>query len=100
MVDWPDRKNANRFELIAGDGEKISLLWVAKVLLLFRLNTDANKNGTSFLFQHYMEFTPEPHEEDREMGSVCLKYTSTDEKHRNKMAEEELNKRTSLNEGQ
>lgn len=46
----PGRRTQNNFVLIAGDGENGSMLWLARVLLLCRLISRTDSDGTEYIF--------------------------------------------------
>lgn len=64
----PSGKMRNRFVLIARDGEGGYVLWVARELLLFRLNSQPHSSGTEYIFLHYMKGKSPLDEVDKELG--------------------------------
>lgn len=76
-----------RFVSIAGDEEDGSMLWVARLLLLFRLTSQTEIGGTEYLFLQYMACTPAMYEVDKELGYVRLRWSSTDDEDHGAVAE-------------
>lgn len=81
---------------ISGGGQKGSVLLVAKVLLLFRRNTQTYSSGIVYVFLQYMEGTPGLDGVEKNQGRVCLRLRTTDEKDRTAIAEKKLKNRTEL----
>lgn len=69
----------NSFVLIDNDGEKGSVLWVAKVLLLCPPNTQTGSSETEYVFLRCIECAPALNEADKKLGFVCLKRRTLDE---------------------
>lgn len=89
----------NSFVLIFGDGENGSVLWVASGLLSFDLNFQADSGGTDYVLLQYMMCTPVLDEMIEDLGYVCLRWYTTDEKDHSTVAREELDNRTDLDVG-
>lgn len=51
------RRMWNTFLLISGDGERRSMLYALKVLLLSRLNTKTDNSGIEYVILQYVECT-------------------------------------------
>lgn len=68
----------NSFVLISGSGVDRSLICVARVLLLFRLDSDINTSRTKYVFLQYMQYTPALDEVDEVLRSVLLRWSATD----------------------
>lgn len=64
----PSKRMQDRFVLIAGNGEDGSVLWVVRVLLLFRINSETDSNTKEYALQTYMECIPLLDEIDTELA--------------------------------
>lgn len=87
----------NGFLLIAGDGKDGSMLMVARVLLLPRLNSQTDRCETDYVFLQCMESTPALDEVDKELCSLCLRWSTTDVEDKSAVGGEGLNDKTELN---
>lgn len=69
----------NRFVLVGSGGSEVDGLWVAKILLLFRMNVSVNSESRKYSFLSYMKVTNRIDTEDITLGFVCLRWFTDDE---------------------
>lgn len=81
---------------VVGEGEKGSLLWVARVRLLLCFNSDKKSGRTNYAFRRCMECTLALNQMDTEMGCVSLRWSTADYEDHRPVAGEELNNRTEM----
>lgn len=55
------------------------MLWIAKVVLLFSSKGQADRSERKYAFLQYMECTEPLDGIDKELGCVCLRWSTTDE---------------------
>lgn len=60
------------------DREKCFVLWVAKMLLLFRLDSKADSIGAKFVPLHYIAPRTVLNKVSKMLGGVCLSRSRTD----------------------
>lgn len=92
----PRERTENSFVLVTNDRAKPSMLDLANVFRLLRLNTQDNRGRNEYIFLQYMECTATLHEVDAELGSVVLRWGTMDGTYQKTVAGEELNLRTKL----
>lgn len=80
----------------AGSGEERSMLWLARVLLLFRLNFSTDSGGTKYVFVQYIKCTTALDEVDVELDCVCPRCSTTDEKDHRSVGKEKLDNKMEL----
>lgn len=73
--------------------------WLERVLLLFHLNSQTDGREIEFIFLQYMECPHALDEAGKELGRVCLGWSTTKEINHGKAARKELDNRTELNAG-
>lgn len=65
--------------LIAGDGAKGFVLWVARKLMLFCSNSEMDGGGTEYAFPQHLQYAPVLDDVDKGPGCVGLRETITEE---------------------
>lgn len=89
----------NGFPLIGVDGEDGSMLRVAKVLPLFRLDTTTDGSRTEYVLLTYKKCPSQLDEVDEVLSGVCAAWSTTDEKCHRAAVGKELINRVVLNMG-
>lgn len=69
----------NSYVLVSGGGYKGEGLWVAKVLLLFRMNLGGEEVGKEYAFLQYMEVSRPVDVIEETLNCVCLRWSTDDE---------------------
>lgn len=69
----PSRRVLNRFVLIVSDWGQGYVLWLAKVLLLFRLNTRLNSAGAEYVFLQCVGYTLAAGEASKHLDRLCTR---------------------------
>ena len=67
------------FVVLKGEEEGEKVLWVAKVLLLFKLSATGHGDIQEFAYVQYMEVTDAVTGVDRALDCVCLRWATADE---------------------
>ena len=76
--------------MLKGEEEGGSVLWVAKVLLLFKLTATGYGDIQEFAYVQYMEVTDAVSGVDRALDCVCLRWATADEVDRTLNIEQSL----------
>lgn len=76
------------------------MLWVARVLLLFRLNSRTICGGTEHVFLQYVACTRVLDELDKELSGVYLSWTANERKDYSAVEGDDLDNRMELNVGE
>lgn len=87
----------NSVVLIAGDGENESVLSVAGVLLLPRLNYQTEGGGAEYVLHQCVKCTTALYEGDKEREDVYLRWSTTDEESCSAVGGKKLNNKMELN---
>lgn len=76
---WTSGVSRNRYVLVTGGEDKGEGLWVAKVLLLFRMNLGGEEVGKEYAFLQYMEVSRLVDVIEETLNFVCLRWSTDDE---------------------
>lgn len=96
----PSGRMRKSFLLISGDGEDGAVPLVTRAGLLFRLSSSKNSGETVYIFPLYKDGTPALDKVDKELGSVCVRWSTTDKEGYSGVAGDQLVIRTELNSGE
>lgn len=75
----PSKKKRHSFVLIKGGDADSPVYYIAKVLLLFRMNISNIMTNKEMAFVQYMEFTPPIDNVDDILNCLCLRWSTSDE---------------------
>lgn len=73
-----DKAMKYSFLIIGWEKEKESVLWIAKILLLFVLKMQGNLAAKESAFLRYMQCTKSLDDIDRELGCLCIGWKTTE----------------------
>lgn len=88
--DRPGQYKKQSFVVLKGEEQDEKVLWVAKVLLLFRLCATRVGNIQEFAYVQYMEVTDAITGADRALDCLCLRWATADEVDRTLNIEQSL----------
>lgn len=91
-IGWarPYLPKKQSFVVLKGEEEGETVLWVAKVLLLFKLSATGYGDIQEFAYVQYMEVTDAVSGVDRALDCVCLRWATADEVDRTLNIEQSL----------
>jgi len=80
-IGWerPGQYKKQSFVVMRGNDEGGRVLWVGKILLLFRLSYTGSSETEEFAYVQYMEVSKPISGVDRALGCVCLRRATEDE---------------------